>query len=43
MINLLVLGFWETAHLPLPYAIIITKWEVSLTSHLGQNVGLGEG
>ena len=30
------LGFWETAHLPLPLANII-KWEVSL------NVGLGEG
>ena len=28
------LGFWETAHLPLPSANINT---------LGQNVGLGEG
>ena len=28
------LGFWETAHLPLPYA---NMWEVS------DNVGLGEG
>ena len=29
--------FWETTHLPLP------KPTLTLTSHLGQNVGLGEG
>ena len=31
------LGFWETAHLPL------FKPTLTLTTHLGQNVGLGEG
>ena len=31
------LGFWETAHLPL------FKPMLTLTTHLGQNVGLGEG
>ena len=31
------LGFWEIAHLPLPCANINTS------SHLGKNVGLGEG
>ena len=33
----LTLGFWETAHLPLP------KSTLTLTSHLRQNFGLGEG
>ena len=31
--------FWETAHLPLPRP----KPTLTLASHLGQNVGLGEG
>ena len=32
----IILRFWETAHLPLPLAN-------TNTSHLGKNVGLGEG
>ena len=32
----IIIRFWETAHLPLPYAN-------SNTSRLGQNVGVGEG
>ena len=31
------LGFWETAHLPLPKPTFCPKWELSV------NVGLGEG
>ena len=35
----IIMRFWETAHLPLPSP----KPTLTLTSHLGQNVGLGEG
>ena len=34
----IIMRFWETAHLPLPSP----KPTLTLTSHLGQNVGLGE-
>ena len=39
MINLLVLGFWETAHLPLPYAIIITYFSLRAKCWLREGVG----
>ena len=35
----IIIRFWETAHLPLPSP----NPTLTLTSHLGKNVGLGEG
>ena len=36
-INGTILGFWETAHLPLPNLTFCLKWEENV------HVGLGEG